>query len=607
MLKRLLSMKKNADPIPIPQERGWWVPLKGAELLDTPYRQQVLKSLWDLTSLTQPVFDDYVRLPLKRYAELVQLLPASENHHHAYAGGMLDHALEVVSFALRLRRQHLLPPGATPEEQASVGELWTIAVVYAALLHDIAKILVDIDIILQDGRVWRLWQGTIPTPYRVQYRKGRDYQLHQVSNSLLCHQILGSRGMEWLISDPAVFGQFMYTITGYSHESGIIGEFVSQADRASVASSLGGDPSRALEAPVESLQRKLVDALRYLVKEQLPLNSPRAPAYLTEEGLWIVAPSVPNQLKAYLLQHGVGGVPSNTTRMYDEMQAHGLIEASGEGKAVWKGDVQIGEWQASLSFLKVTPSVIWGAGEERPPLLAGTLRVIGSESSVEKGGVVERAAHEAVPQVTSHSSVPTGNHAHEQEPEPQDMGREKLGAETANIELDVDDIVSLITGKDCSDYRTDNGEVDSHASPSAKLETVEREGRGGTQDLGQAFFHWLSSGLVSKKIIVNDAKAAVHVVEGTYFLVSPGIFRRFCNEQFGSDSQWEKVQRRFQKLGLHLRTATKTNIFKVSVQGPNRKGSVLKGYLLKSESSMKPLARDNVYLSLIKDEAEHDA
>ncbi|WP_111414584.1 MobH family relaxase [Billgrantia lactosivorans] len=605
MLKRLLKQKKYADTTAFPHERGWWVPLKGTELLDTPYRQQILKSLWDLTSLTQPVFDDFVSLPLKRYAELVQLLPASENHHHAYAGGMLDHALETVSFALRLRRQHLLPPGGTPEEQASVGELWTIAVVYAALLHDIAKVLVDIEIILQDGRVWRLWQGIIPTPYRVQYRQGRDYQLHQVSNGLLCQQLLDSRGLDWLNSDPAVFGQFMYTITGHSHESGIIGEIVSQADRASVASSLGGNPARALEAPVESLQRKLVDALRFLVKERLPLNSPRAPAYLTADGLWIVAPSVPNQLKAYLLQHGVGGVPSNTARMYDEMQAHGLIVETGDGNAVWKADVQIGEWQASLSFLKLAPSVIWGAGEERPPLLAGTLRVTGAESTKETGGM--EVEHETAPPVAPRSTVPTVNRLHEQEFEPQDVGREKADTETTASALDLEDIVSLITDKDCSDNRTDSVGNDGHAIPSANLEAVEREGRGETDDLGQAFLHWLNSGLASKRIIVNDAKAAVHVVEGTYFLVSPGIFRRFCNETFGSDSKWEKVQRRFQKLGLHQRTASNTNIFKVSVQGPNRKGSVLKGYLLKSESSMKPHARDNVYLSLIKDEAEQDA
>jgi 23S rRNA maturation-related 3'-5' exoribonuclease YhaM len=55
------------------------------------------------------------RAPLDRYAALVQQFPASEAHHHAYPGGMLDHGLEIVAIALKLRQSHLLPVGAPPE------------------------------------------------------------------------------------------------------------------------------------------------------------------------------------------------------------------------------------------------------------------------------------------------------------------------------------------------------------------------------------------------------------------------------------------------------------------------------------------------------------
>src|SRR5690554_5607288 len=221
MLKRLFLRKKSGLGGAV--GGGWMTPQTGSDLLKTPYRQQVIKSLWDLTSMTRPVFDEYLLRPLERYAELVQLLPASENHHHAYAGGMLDHALEVMNYALRIRRQHLLPPGAAPEEQSSAGERWTVAVAYGALLHDAAKILVDVDIHLEDGSVWRLWKGRIPGPYRVQYRKDRDYQLHQVSNGLLYQPIVGELLLDWLYEDPTVFSQLMYTIAGYESEAGIIG------------------------------------------------------------------------------------------------------------------------------------------------------------------------------------------------------------------------------------------------------------------------------------------------------------------------------------------------------------------------------------------------
>lgn len=615
MLKRLFLFpgKKNSQQSPQDVD-GWLMPLSGKELLDQPYRQQIIKTLWDLTSLTKPVFSHFIQTPLERYAELVQRIPASESHHHAYAGGMLDHTLEVVNYALRIRQHHLLPPGSSPEAQSSSSERWTIAVAYGALLHDAAKLL-DIDIFLKDGRVWRVWNGSIPGPYRVRYRKGRDYMLHQASNGLFCSQILDGRILDWLYEDNAVFKELMFTISGYSSEAGVIGEIVSKADRASVASNLGGDPTKALQAPVESLQRKLTDALRYLVNEQLALNTPRAPAYLTEEALWIVAPSVPNQLKAYLLEHGVGGVPSNTTRMYDEMQAHGMIEEAGEGKSVWKADVQIEDWNATLSFLKVPASLIWGAGEERPAVLNGTLTVVGAKATKDS----DKPKKAEAPSRSPEQQAPT-------EAKPQQeaalSSQSETSAPTGEV-LDLKGMMALISGEESLESTSEiaaqpSKTIDSNESnqnissvtvndkPAKDSEDGETLG---APDYGERFVTWLRQSLEANRLVVNDSKALVHVVRGTYFLVSPGIFKRFCNVTFGSDKSWNKVQQRFQKQGLHLKTEQKLNIWEVNVRGPNRRGNILKGYRLKLDSGITPTSNDNVFLSLINDKAvvEEDA
>jgi hypothetical protein len=93
-------------------------------------------------------------------AELVQAVPASEAHRHAYPGGMLDHGLEIVAYSLKLRQPHLLPTGASPEGQAAQSEAWTAAVAYAALLHDIGKVAVDLHVGLANGSIWHPWHGT---------------------------------------------------------------------------------------------------------------------------------------------------------------------------------------------------------------------------------------------------------------------------------------------------------------------------------------------------------------------------------------------------------------------------------------------------------------
>jgi len=133
-----------AEPAPEPElPKGWLRPELAATLLATPRRQKLLEHIWQRTSLSRQQFNTLYLTPLNRYAELAQQFPASENHHHAYPGGMLDHGLEIVAYALKLRQSHLLPVGLSTEDQAAQAEVWTAATAYAALLHDIGKIAVD--------------------------------------------------------------------------------------------------------------------------------------------------------------------------------------------------------------------------------------------------------------------------------------------------------------------------------------------------------------------------------------------------------------------------------------------------------------------------------
>ena len=72
---------------------------------------------------------------------------------------MLDHGLECVAYALKLRQSHLLPVGAPPETQAAQAEAWTACAAYAALLHDIGKLAVDLHVEFADGERWHPWHG----------------------------------------------------------------------------------------------------------------------------------------------------------------------------------------------------------------------------------------------------------------------------------------------------------------------------------------------------------------------------------------------------------------------------------------------------------------
>lgn len=153
---------------------GFAEPQTAEQLLNTPRRQKLLAHIWQRTSISRKQFASLYLKPIERYAELVQLFPASESHHHAYPGGMLDHGLEIVAYALKLRQSYLLPICSTPEEQTVQSEVWTAGIAYAALLHDIGKIAVDLHVEYENADVWHPWHGPVSQAYRFRYQKNRN-------------------------------------------------------------------------------------------------------------------------------------------------------------------------------------------------------------------------------------------------------------------------------------------------------------------------------------------------------------------------------------------------------------------------------------------------
>ena len=368
----------GTTPTPIPPAdtgKGLMRPEPAASLLATPRRQKLLEHIWQRTSLSRRQFASLYLAPLERYAELVQQFPASESHHHAYPGGMLDHGLEIVAYALKLRQSHLLPAGTTPEAQAAQAEAWTAGTAYAALLHDVGKVAVDLHVEYADGTVWHPWHGPLRRPYRFRYRKEREYRLHSAATGLLYARLLDPGIFDWLAGYPDLWAALLYVLAGQYEHAGTLGELVVQADQASVAQELGGDPSKALAAPKHALQRKLLDGLRFLLREEFKLNQPQASdGWLTQDALWLVSKTVSDKLRAHLLQQGIDGIPASNTAVFNVLQDHGIALPTPDGKAIWKATVASDAgWSHSFTFLKLSPALIWEAAE-RPAPFAGQVQ-----------------------------------------------------------------------------------------------------------------------------------------------------------------------------------------------------------------------------------------
>ena len=598
-----LFQRKGLPPGPGPSSAGMPTgltrPESAASLLATPRRQKLLEHIWQRTSLSRRQFATLYLAPLERYAELVQQFPASENHHHAYPGGMLDHGLEIVAYALKLRQSYLLPAGVTPEAQAAQAEAWTAGTAYAALLHDIGKIAVDLHVEHADGSVWHPWHGPLRKPYRFRYRKEREYRLHSAATGLLYARLLDRDIFDWLSGYPDLWAALLYVLAGQYEHAGTLGELVVQADQASVAQELGGDPSKALAAPKHALQRKLLDGLRYLLKEEFKLNQAGpADGWLTQDALWLVSKTVSDKLRAHLLSQGIDGIPASNTAVFNVLQDHGIVQPTPDGKAIWKAAVTSDAgWSHAFTFLKLSPAIIWEAAD-RPAPFAGRVQV-----------EAERA--EPTPQAPAVADGPRVD------------GIEAAPASTAPIAsaatdtgmaalLDLPGDAAPPVALEAPSCPVAAAEPAPSTVPPPQMSLAPAQDR--VEPSGAHFMAWLRQGIQTRRLIINDAKALVHTVAGTAYLVSPGVFQRYAQEHLQVAALakqeklegWQWAQKRFEKLGQHRKQPSGLNIWTCEVTGP-RKSRRLHGYLLASPDALfQETPPDNPYLRLLNEAAKRE-
>jgi len=298
----------------------------------------------------------------------VQLLPASQAHHHAYPGGLIVHTLSVIEYAINERQKYTLPLASEPEVIEAQKNLWTYAVFVAALLHDIGKALtmawyIDAaqDKIRNPAAGTLLQQGC--KHYTLKFRPTAHYQLHERLGLLFLPQLLDSISLDYLTRDLDIFSEVLGYVSADRASWGSIGAIVSTADQMSVAADLRiatqtGRPRQFAGADIENFGERLLKAFRLLIEERkLAANRPGAVLYLSDDQRYVyaVAKTIAEKLREKMQSLGATDVPADNTRIFDELQQHGLIEATANGQAVFTIHVSIphANFEQDFTTLKI--------------------------------------------------------------------------------------------------------------------------------------------------------------------------------------------------------------------------------------------------------------
>jgi integrating conjugative element relaxase (TIGR03760 family) len=321
----------------------------------------LLKSIDSRTKFSRNAFDRDCEPVLRAFAEFVQMLPASECHHHAQPGGLWTHALEVVDAALTFRNGMEIPPGMTTELRKKLEHRWTYAVFAAALLHDVGKPVSDlrVQIFAGDptaGRRWAPLAGPMGTQgaqfYSVTFADPgeRDYKAHQKLAAMLLHRFVPPNVIRWMSEESDVLQQLLAYLANEDPD-GILGSIVKRADSDSVRRNLlQGPRTRFSSARTRPLIERLMEALRRMLQEgaTLPLNRPGAAGWVFDDCVWFVCARLADEVRTYLSQHESGqGIPGKdkNDRLFDTWQESGACRPAPDGGAVWRVRVECDGWK----------------------------------------------------------------------------------------------------------------------------------------------------------------------------------------------------------------------------------------------------------------------
>ena len=578
---------------------GFVVPRTSEDLGNDEIIQDKLRVL-KRSGLALPfeLWQEFVVDTVVNYAMYCQDLPASESYHHAGKRGLLLHSLDVAIYAMRIRRNFILPPNTAPEDVIHREIVWVYGVFLCALLHDSGKINdVEIELFEPDSEPtkWSIALGPITQPYRCRYLAERQYTTHQYTGHSLLGHVLSHDAMLAISSDRALYQTMVEYLSGHKNPDNVISQIVIQADASSVAQDLGADKEginlaaeKARGAPTSLASQLRLTLSHLLEKGTIPLNKKGAEGFVDGEHIYLMSKPIADRIRTALLERGITSVPQSNSKLFNELQQHNLIRPNEQDLAIWKCEVFLSEqdWKKTFTFICVHwPSLL---PEGKLEQIKGHIEVIENQDSPgsKEAGACDKEKETAPISKASPEIETTDSRAPQKEEINEDLMKFMTSLnEPASQPVDTKNVVSEPVSQAVATVKEDsepemtlsfdemNKEKDGVEDA---LEALKKEHillkeidlrRVKGAELGIAFCDWIDAVLKGGVHKVNQQDAMFHRVEQGLFVVSPTAFRTFINERckYGKQNSYSEVQQGLQFLGRHIVNKSGRNVHKALV------------------------------------------
>ncbi|MED9795001.1 TraI domain-containing protein [Escherichia coli] len=475
-LKKLLSGNSNASstetttpeaarqPEHLPE--GFYMPRTAEELMSTLHRKQCLKQLWENSSMPSDVYQQFCLTPVQKLLMAAQNVPAAGDSRWADANGFGDLTLQFTTYAVRLARGYMFPPGATPEEQAAQSGVWNAVVFWSALFYHL-PLLAHLEGELVSGKLWQPGMSSPDEAFRFRYRQQRlqGAEAQQLA-AVMAGQLLPVGATAWLATVPGALQNLAGVVWHQHPEMALIRSVLKTAAEEVESPLLALQVTEAVTAPL--LPENTVQSEDNVPSDSQPETSteaiaPEMPAVVTEVGEFTLQPSV---------------------------------SGTGEAEAVVPDTLQ-----------SATDT------EEKAP----------EEQSLHDDTDMLLSLFSAVSDDTELPEVDVAEPVENKETVSDESGC--ANSEQAGAESDPAQDTGILGSVLCiSEQAQEIKKSPEHSQDRNSTENVRAPGNGGE------FIEWLRHGLDSGEIPVNQPDARVHLIAGYAFLRVPDVFYLYLKQ-----------------------------------------------------------------------------
>jgi conjugal transfer pilus assembly protein TraI len=331
--------------------------------------------------------------PIRRAADLVNLLPATRDKHHTGAGGLFRYALTLAVRSAQSAEGRMFAARENIESRRQIEAAWRHAAFLTGLTSELFRPMTEMLIVDEAGGEWSPFVDSLTawahnrkiSKFFVRWHQRDD--VRSAANTLSSWAVGVVIGNELLSRLNTIKPGIVEAIYGVASGS------ITTADNSTLAALISDVRRRVIERDNEvspitygkltsgsHLEPYFLDAMRTLLRTGVwQVNTKSARCHYGSDGLYVAWRLGAQEMLAHLHKEKIPGVPTSRATLEEMMGKAGIIAVSGDGSWVHLVRSSVAS-SVTMPAIKIqSPAAVLGNLDVKP--IADTLKVNANKAS----------------------------------------------------------------------------------------------------------------------------------------------------------------------------------------------------------------------------------